>query len=324
MKKNVIGLLVFLLTFFLLSNAAYSDDDDDKYRKKRLTITSAHVENNVIYIYGKNFGNNPYVKLGENELVVETSTGDSIEANLPDIEPGTYRLLVVKKIKRKKYKKFMKFLAYHRYDTMDITIGAAGPGIMSDEMIAFLCGVSFRLNISPPPELVYPLIKRVFITSTSYTGALTHYNPEGADQICMDHAAQAGLSGTFKAWISDGVDAPINTFTHSDQPYVLLTGESIASDWDDLVDGTILRPINVDENLNEWPEDTYVWTNVRPEGTVDATESFRTCDRWTSSIPYAQGGIGLVWAPVNRPWYWTKYHSVADCHESHHLYCFEQ
>jgi hypothetical protein len=79
-------------------------------------------------------------------------------------------------------------------------------------------------------------------------------------------AADAGLPGIYRAW-TIGEDSPDmdKLFTRSLGPYVLVNGTVVANNWDDLTDGTLAAPIN----LNEKGELTSleVWTNVAVDGT---------------------------------------------------------
>ena len=72
-----------------------------------------------IYIIGENFGTDPGVMLNDLELLINSWSDISIEAELPrEIEPGTYHLLVAKK---------GKFREKQDTSSMDVTIGAVGP-----------------------------------------------------------------------------------------------------------------------------------------------------------------------------------------------------
>src|SRR5437868_4155746 len=50
----------------------------------------------------------------------------------------------------------------------------------------------------------------VFVTSTRYTANLGGL--AGADAICQAHATDAGLPGTYRAWISTAAEAPATRF----------------------------------------------------------------------------------------------------------------
>ncbi len=84
----------------------------------------------------------------------------------------------------------------------------------------------------------------VFVTSTRHDGDLGGL--EGADDICQELSRVAGLSGSFKAWLSDDSDSPSSRFTHAETPYVLTDGARIASNWGELTTA-VTRHIDVDE-----------------------------------------------------------------------------
>ena len=88
--------------------------------------------------------------------------------------------------------------------------------------------------------------KVVFATSETFDGDLGNFS--GADAKCQSAASSAGLSGTFKAWISGRIDSVANgggtqhvsnRMTHSAGSYVLATGIKVADDWGDLTDGSL-------------------------------------------------------------------------------------
>jgi hypothetical protein len=56
-------------------------------------------------------------------------------------------------------------------------------------------------------DSIYPNANFVFVTSRAYTGNLGGL--AGADAICQTHAAEAGLPGTYVAWLATStVTAP--------------------------------------------------------------------------------------------------------------------
>ena len=100
----------------------------------------------------------------------------------------------------------------------------------------------------------------------------------GADAKCDLLASNAGLTGTFRAWLSDGIDSPDTRFLKAGNPYVLVDNTTvIASDWTDLTSGSIQAPINLTELGGSHPGP--VFTNVlrpRPSRftvTLDETAS---------------------------------------------------
>lgn len=114
---------------------------------------------------------------------------------------------------------------------------------------------------------------------------------EGADAICNESATNAGLTGAgnFKAWLSDGSlnGSVAARFNHSGR-YVLVNGPTIAFDWDDLTDNSILTRIN----RNEFGDEMVgfgVWTGTEYNGEHIAGFD---CDGWHSSNPFPVTPMG--------------------------------
>lgn len=174
--------------------------------------------------------------------------------------------------------------------------------------------------ISCVDDLVAALeVKRVFLSSTTQDGAMGGI--AGADAICNNLAANAGLSGTYKAWLSDGAGSPSTTFTHSASPYVRVDGVVVANDWADLTDGSIAAPIEVDEsgtNLYNGGQ-FFVFTSTSGDGT--SFGGGLDCNSWADGTAGSVGIVGYGNVLVGEGW------SVADfdvCSSPRHIYCFEQ
>jgi hypothetical protein len=141
----------------------------------------------------------------------------------------------------------------------------------------------------------------------------------GADAICQDAADDAGLTGTWTAWLSTtdepgpggspGIDARDRI---RDGRYELVDETVIADDKDDLTDGFLKAPISLNERGEE--ELAKVWTGTDADGTgTDAN-----CSNWTSSsevaTPGSSGDISSDWTNVTAP---------TSCDQTDfHLYCF--
>ena len=150
----------------------------------------------------------------------------------------------------------------------------------------------------------------VFLSSDSYTGLLGGL--AGADSRCQLLADNAGLPGTYLAWLSDGNVAPANRLFHSSAPYVLLDGTQIASDWADLTDGTLAHPISLTELGGN--ASSIVWTAVDTAGYVHSSN----CQSWTTSSSSYSGRSGQSGSNNSN---WTVYSSPF-CNSSARLYCF--
>ena len=107
-----------------------------------------------------------------------------------------------------------------------------------------------------------PTERRVFVTNTIQTGSMGGI--AGADDICAMQADAAGLEGEFKAWLSTLASPASDRLLRSDVPYVLVDGTVIADDWDDLTNGDIQAPIDLDATGQELGGD--VWTGTLPSG----------------------------------------------------------
>lgn len=134
---------------------------------------------------------------------------------------------------------------------------------------------ALEAEAGPPPP------KRVFIsskTTQSNFGGLAQ-----ADAICQSAATGAGLSGTYKAWLStSGVNASTR-LSHSSVPYVLVDGTVVATDWNGLVSGAPLKSaIDLDETgmfVIAGTTTGITWTGTDTSGAY----SGEACGDWTVS-----------------------------------------
>jgi hypothetical protein len=111
----------------------------------------------------------------------------------------------------------------------------------------------------------------------------------------------------------------------SEVPYVRLDGVMVATSWDDLTDGTILHPFEVDElggrpNLLD-PCNPTVWTGTLSSGSANPVGgSF--CADWTQTTAPGDVKLGrmIEWREQ-----WTVSPASTGCAiPPQHLYCFEQ
>ncbi len=164
-----------------------------------------------------------------------------------------------------------------------------------------------------------PSEQTVFVTSTTYSGDLGGLG--GGDAICQAHAVDAGLRGTYRAWLSSGVDSPSTRFNQATVPYKRVDGVTIADNWADLTDGNMDAPLNIDEfgNLQMDPMDKdFAWTNTDAFGTRATIGAH--CSSWTSTA-----GVGQIGNLSHSAGGWTFFGLMQpSCSQMHHLYCFEQ
>ena len=106
----------------------------------------------------------------------------------------------------------------------------------------------------------------------------------------------------------------LDRLTHADGPYVLVDGTRIANDWSDLVDRSILAPINRDANGDLRTGDT--WTGTMATG---ASYLLDDCAGFTSG----SAGIALCGQSGATNSTWTQ-NITPGCSTLLRLYCIEQ
>ena len=158
---------------------------------------------------------------------------------------------------------------------------------------------------------------RVFLSSIRYAGNLGGLS--GADAKCQGLADAAGLPGSYQAWLSDSTSSPSSRFVPSTGPYQLINGTTIAANFTDLVDGTLLAPINVTETGGGVGSSEVTWTHTLSTGNGGG-DADSHCANWSSSAPVAAGDYGHA-TQLGQEWTFV---SEASCSNFFHLYCFQQ
>jgi hypothetical protein len=159
-------------------------------------------------------------------------------------------------------------------------------------------------------------VKRVFVTSTSYTGNLGGL--AGADAKCQERATAAGLGGTFKAWLSAAGtgNSAGERLTPAPGPYVRTDGIQVARDFSDLVDGSIAAPIPLNE-FGVASGQLGAWTGTMATGEASGFN----CNGWTSA---AQADVGDFGNQLATDTTWTILPMPLSCDLFRKLYCIEQ
>jgi hypothetical protein len=163
--------------------------------------------------------------------------------------------------------------------------------------------------------------KKVFLTSVIGNGNLGSWPDAGenagieaGDAICQARAAQGGLQGTFKSWLSDSNTDAIGRLT-SNGPWVRLDGVKVADSKADLTDGVLFAPINLTETL-QYVGEFSAWTGTANDG----KKTVSTCSDWTSSSSDQSGRRGIA-SDAARDW--TSLSTACDRDLEIGLYCFE-
>ena len=164
--------------------------------------------------------------------------------------------------------------------------------------------------------------KRVFVSSELYDGNLGGL--DGADAKCQALADDAGLAGTFMAWVATNQGSPSTRFNQSSTAYILVDGTQIAPNWAGLIDGSLDAAFNLDEYGDMAPVgntscggggNLTVWTSTNANGTF----SSESCAGFSST------NGGARWGNANlTDGSWSSWCSGGLCSWTSPIYCFQQ
>ena len=164
---------------------------------------------------------------------------------------------------------------------------------------------------TPPP------VKRVFITRTEYSGNLGGL--AGGDLLCTGSAESAGMSGRFKAWLSDDSTSAIDRIADVG-PWYSTSGAKLFNSRASLTTLPSM-PIDRDEFGFAQQNHNYVWTGTLAGGR--AAGPGKNCNGWTASGSPATGSVGNSGLTDG----WTSTSSLGEpffCNNTYNIYCFEQ
>lgn len=180
----------------------------------------------------------------------------------------------------------------------------------------------------------------VFVTSSEYQGYEIG-GLEGADEKCQQHAEDAGLPGSYKAWLAGkkNEEAPFYRFASRDFTgwYILPKSidqiaweekDFVAKGWAGLTgqieSDALENPIIKTETGAAIPANAIVWTNTNRNGKNWSVSDNRTCNNWDIGGEKLQGLFGdpkstQAWNLVDAR------NCIKDANEevSLHLYCFQ-
>ncbi len=165
----------------------------------------------------------------------------------------------------------------------------------------------FDNGFEDPPLLV-------FVTSVAYSGSGLG-SLANADSICNTLASDAGLPGSYAAWLSTRTPAVNAKDRIGNHEWVRVDGAAVADSLADLTDGTIQNPINIDEN-GVATGATNVWTATGGNGNF-AGAAAEVC--WS---PSGQGALrGNPNATTDGIWS-AEGGWLGQCSPSYPIYCF--
>jgi len=155
-----------------------------------------------------------------------------------------------------------------------------------------------------------PAPRIVFATSSKQNGDLGGLS--GADDLCATRAGEAGIEGTFKAWMSSPDESARDRLSHSTGRYLRTDGTKVADNWNDLVDGKLDAPIDHDEDGAAITGD--VWTGTLASG----NHASDTCGGFDDS-----GQFGVCGSSTSSGGSWSN-NITPFCTSALRLYCIQQ
>jgi hypothetical protein len=159
----------------------------------------------------------------------------------------------------------------------------------------------------------------VFVSSTVYTGALG--GSPGADSLCGTLATNAGLGGTWMAWVADGTNPPPSQrFYKSNGAYRTLNGAVVALNFPALTSTDLFYAIQIDETGASLASSSSVktWTGTTAAGAAASD----TCAGFTAGdASSVQGEVGNLVDTSSSNW---DADGSENCNKQLHIYCFEQ
>jgi hypothetical protein len=204
---------------------------------------------------------------------------------------------------------------------VEIGIDLDGNGLFSTNELTdftYICGARIGLNcvaheVWDGGNCVAG--RKVFATAGRYSGDLD--GRLGADDICQTHAAAAGLSGEFRAWLGIDDDSdPQSLFAASVLNYRLVNGDVVANSWSDLTNGDLTHAI--DRNEIGQSVDAPIWTQTNAAGAYVAGSG--NCAGFTSTT-----GVGMVGVSTSTTATWFDSSANQSCASATAgLYCIEQ
>lgn len=208
---------------------------------------------------------------------------------------------------------------------------------------SLVCGYLIEYNVPLPEEVFGDGFenKIVFVTSQTFTGDLltaalfllgsfSGTSVEAGDAICNKLAGDAGLNGSYTAWISGlapGQNA-IDRVTNATVPYLLTEGTKVTDDFLQFITppdvfGDRILDISICKDemmvLHCEPAST-ILTGTTIEGVLSVGEN---CENWTCGSSECDVLVGSTDNSFSgRTIAWTE-HKLQTCETERRIYCFQ-
>lgn len=165
--------------------------------------------------------------------------------------------------------------------------------------------------------------KIVFASSVKVSGNIGGVT--GGDNLCAQAAADAGLSGTWIAWLSTTKKEAIDRITHGGR-YVRPDGAEVVANKGQLASSNLTNPISLTEHGAAVDPEGNGEKNIWTGRNASASPSGSSCNDWTSSGATVFGSRGRSGATATPEWTQVAgfFNGGWGCQVPLSLYCFER
>jgi hypothetical protein len=142
-----------------------------------------------------------------------------------------------------------------------------------------------------------------------------------ADQLCQNEAAQAGLSGSFKALLASSTAGAASRFTVDSRPWVRPDGVTIASPGAALFEADYINSAMYQSADGIDYSNYGLWTGAVDPTTAGTQET--TCNNWSDTSEENTAICGR--AGFAAQWKFFAMDQSTSCSATHlHLYCLQE
>ena len=196
---------------------------------------------------------------------------------------------------------------HHHHHHSSSSHGGDGCGSSDDS------STSEHANPSPSATPTVSSRKRVFVTSTTYSGALGGL--EAGDAFCQSNAAEHGLTGHYRAWLSAGTTDAFDWITGSG-PWVNTAGATVFATKDDLREGSAADILDESGTAPASIGTAGAWSGSDATGVHSGSD----CAGWTDATDGASASMGSTLAADPS---WGGGDAPSACSAKAPLICFE-
>jgi hypothetical protein len=201
--------------------------------------------------------------------------------------------------------------------TQAATMSLGGP-VACDAVARLYC---FQIDNQAPLEPNFPPTRKVFVSreSPSPTGGIA-----ALDAVCEKEASDAGLSGTFKTFLSTTSSSAASRFDLTGDTWGHQSGLPIVTQASDIATAdSLLAPIQHfadGSSVQSQFGAKVVYTGAPTPSDVGTDAS--TCNNWSVSMSGVTRQAGLAGSAISTWWDYPA--SVGECNTWEQLYCFEE